>query len=293
MATIETQKLTKYYGKSRGIENLDLIVEKGEVLGFLGPNGAGKTTTIRCLVGLILPTSGSATVFGKDIVKDSVAIRSDIGFIPGDVHMYPRMTGDRFLDYMAGFRKKKPVLKEELVKKFDLDLTKRVKDLSRGNKQKLGIIMALMHDPSLLVLDEPTLGLDPLMQKTFYDLVREFRDRGKTVFLSSHILSEVEGICDRVGIIKDGSLISVERVEDMAGKKVRHLEVTFAEDVPEKVFDIPGVEVIISNKKRFKLRVKSEVDPVIKAIAKFKVDDIVFEHASLEEVFFEYYGEGG
>lgn len=292
MAIIEIDKLTKYYGASKGIEDLSLHVEKGEIFGYLGPNGAGKTTTIRCLLGLIFPTGGKATVLDHDIVRDSYAIRQHTGYIPGDLNLYPKMTGTETLEYFSRFRPdKKPVLKKNLVKRFDLDLSKRTKELSRGNKQKLIIVMALMHDPDLLILDEPTLGLDPLMQKEFYAVLKEFKERGKTVFLSSHILPDVEKTCERVGIVKDGKMVAIEDVRSVETKKIRHVEVTFLDAVKKEEFDIDGVTITQSNEHEYKLKVKGMIDPVIKVLANHQVADTIIEHASLEEIFLEFYGE--
>ncbi len=294
MPVIETEGLTKYYGKSRGIESLDLAVNGGEIFGFLGPNGAGKTTTIRTLLGLINPTSGRATVFGLDIVSDSVAIRGRTGYIPGDTNFYPKMTGAETLAYFAAFRPKTPpVMRDDLVRRFDLDLSKRCKDYSRGNRQKLAIVLALMHDPDLLVLDEPTLGLDPIMQKEFYDLLNDFRHRGKTVLLSSHILSDVDKTCERVGIIKAGRLVAVENVSELESKKVHHISAMFSDSFEVREFSLPGVTVIRHNEHSLELKAKGEIDPVIKALAAHKIVDLDFEHASLEEVFLEFYGEAG
>ncbi len=292
MAVIKIEKLTKYYGASRGIEDLSLEVKQGEIFGYLGPNGAGKTTTIRCLLGLIFPTGGKATVMGHDIVHESFKVRQNIGYIPGDLNLYPKMTGEELLEYFSRFRPDKPaVLKDDLVTRFDLDLTRKTKELSRGNKQKLIIILALMHDPDLLILDEPTLGLDPLMQKEFYKVLREFQARGKTVFLSSHILPDVEKTCERVGIVKEGKLVAIEDVKAVETKKIRHIEVTFLDTVKKEEFDIDGVSVIQANDHEFKLKVKGKIDPVIKVMAKHQVADTIIEHASLEEIFLEFYGE--
>lgn len=291
MAAIQTERLTKYYGKARGIEDLSLTVNQGEIFGYLGPNGAGKTTTIRLLLGLIFPTKGQARIFNLDTVKESPQIRKTLGYIPGDVRLYPKLTGRELLDYFARFRPDRlPVLREELVKRFDLNLKPRIKEYSHGTKQKLALVLAFMHDPELLILDEPTLGLDPLIQQEFYQILREFRERGKTIFLSSHVLPEVEKVCDRVGIIKDGHLVAVESVEALRFKKVRHLEITFYEEVNPQIFNLPGVMLVSGNKTTFRLRVTGEIDPVIKTISRFKTKDLVFAHASLEEVFLEFYG---
>lgn len=288
---IRTYRLTKYYGKSRGIENLSLEVKEGEIFGFLGPNGAGKTTTIRLLLGLLIPTRGSAKIFGKDVVRDSLSIRNEIGYIPGDVRLYPKMTGGYLLDYFSNFKPRKPPkLKAELVERFDLDLTKRVKDYSRGNRQKLAIIAALMHDPRLLMLDEPTLGLDPMMQREFYQVLKEFKSRGATVFLSSHILPEVERVCERVAVIGNGQLKAIETIEEIVGKKIHHLEVKFAEKVEPDFFNFPGVSSLERhNNHTYSFFYKGEIDNLIKMLGKVKVADINLTHASLEEVFFEFY----
>jgi len=291
MAVIETKGLTKYYGKSRGIEGLDLLVNEGEIFGFLGPNGAGKTTTIRSLLGLIFPTGGTASVFGLDIIRDSVAIRSRVGYIPGEPNFYPKMTGHELLDYLARFRPDHQIaLRDELVERFNLDLKKRCKDYSRGNKQKLAIIIACMHDPDLLVLDEPTLGLDPIMQKEFYALMLESSRRGRTVLLSSHILGDVDKTCERVGIIKEGHLVAVEKVTQLESKKVHRVNAVFADKVDAKEFDLPGVTVVRHNEKTVELKVKGEIDTVVKTLGRHKLVDLDFEHASLEEVFLEFYG---
>lgn len=292
MAAIQTERLTKYYGKARGIEDLSLTVEQGEIFGYLGPNGAGKTTTIRLLLGLIFPTRGQATVFNLDAVKESPQIRKTLGYIPGDVRLYPKLTGRELLDYFAGFRPDRPpVLREELVERFDLNLEPRIKEYSHGTRQKLALILTFMHDPDLLILDEPTLGLDPLVQQEFYQTLREFRERGKTIFLSSHVLPEVEKVCDRVGIIKDGHLVAVESVDSLRSKKVRHLEITFDEEVDPQIFNLPGVMLVSGNKTTFRLRVTGEIDPIIKTISRFRAKDMAFAHASLEEVFLEFYGK--
>jgi ABC-2 type transport system ATP-binding protein len=292
MAVIKASALTKYYGKSRGIEGLDLEVNEGEIFGFLGPNGAGKTTTIRSLLGLILPTGGSATVFGLDIVQDSVAIRARTGYIPGDPNFYPKMTGYELLKYLANFRPgQPPVLRDKLIQRFDLDVKKHCKDYSRGNKQKLAIIIACMHDPDLLVLDEPTLGLDPIMQKEFYTLMQEFSKRGKTVLLSSHILGDVDKTCERVGIIKEGKLVTVEKVHELESKKVHRVTAIFTDPFKVSEFDLPGVTVTHSNHNSIGLKVRGEIESVIQVLARHQLVDLDFEHASLEEVFLEFYGE--
>lgn len=288
--TIQIEGLTKYYGKTRGIENLFLEIEEGEIFGYLGPNGAGKTTTIRLLLGLLLPTSGTGKILGKDIVKESVEIRKNIGYIAGDVRLYPNMKGGELLNYFSAFKPNtKPILKDELVERFNIDLSKRVKEYSRGNKQKLAIILAMMHDPPILILDEPTLGLDPFMQKEFYEILREFRNRGKTVFLSSHIMSEVEKACQRVGVVQNGRLIAIENVEEIIKKKVRYMEVSFKEEIDLEIFNLTNVKVLEHKNHTYKLSIKGDINPLLGRLAQLKVEDLSFTHASLEEIFFEYY----
>ncbi len=292
MPAIETSGLTKFYGKSRGIVDLDISIKEGELFGYLGPNGAGKTTTIRCLLGLIYPTKGSASIFGMDIVENSTAIRSRTGYVSGDPYFYPKMTGRETLNYVAQLHSGQPaVLRDKLVDHLDLDVSKRCKDLSRGNRQKLAIVLGLMHDPDLLILDEPTLGLDPIMQKEFYGILKDFRDRGKTVFLSSHILGDVDKTCERVGIIKEGRLMTVENVVELESKKVHRVRATFTKAYRKEDFKLPGVTVVEANDRMIELKVAGEIDAVIKVLGKNTLVDLDFEHASLEEVFLEFYGE--
>ncbi|MCL6472670.1 MAG: ABC transporter ATP-binding protein [Firmicutes bacterium] len=294
MAIISTTGLTKYYGEQRGIEDLSLKIEEGEIFGFLGPNGAGKTTTLRLLTAFLKPTRGSAQILGKDAWRDSVSIKMEVGNLPGDLHLYDKMSGDEFLRFIERFRPQKPpVLKEELVKRFNIDLKKRIKDYSRGNRQKLGIIQALMHNPKVLLLDEPTSGLDPLMQQEFYHLIKEFKSRGHTVFISSHFLPEVEKICDRVGIIKEGRLVTIERVDTLIAKKVRYVDIFFEEPVNPDDFRLPGVTSIDAVNNHLRLTVIGEIDPLIKKLANYKVGDLISTHASLEDIFLEFYEKGG
>ncbi len=294
MAAINTASLTKYYGRNRGIEDLNLTVEEGEIFGFLGPNGAGKTTTIRLLTALLRPTRGAASVLGKDAWGDSAIIKKEVGNLPGDIHLYEKMTGNQFLSFIARFRPKKPpVLKKELVSRFDLDLKKRIKNYSKGNRQKLGIIQALMHDPALLLLDEPTSGLDPLVQQEFYHVLKEFKSRGRTVFLSSHILPEVEKVCDRVGIIKEGRLVATERIDELVSKKIRYVEVIFEGPFNPDEFHLPSVTSIDKVNNHLRITVEGEIDPLIKKLAQHNIKDLIVEHASLEEIFLKFYGKGG
>ncbi len=268
-----------------------MTVERGEIFGFLGPNGAGKTTTIRTLLDLLHPSGGSARIFGHDSRSDSVAIRARLGNLPGDFGFGKHTTGREALSLLARLRGVAGLDRaEDLAGRFRADLARPLGQLSRGNRQKVGLILALFHQPELLILDEPTSGLDPLMQEEFLALVCEERKRGCTVLLSSHELDEVERVCDRVGIIRDGRLIAVERVADLIGKTQRRVSVEFAE--PIDLADLrgcPGVTALVVDGARVTFRVAGDVDPVVKAISRRTVVDLEFARPTLEEVFLTYY----
>jgi ABC-2 type transport system ATP-binding protein len=290
---IETDELTKSYGPARGIENVSLEVEAGEVFGFLGPNGAGKTTTIRTLLDLLHPTSGSARILGLDSRRDSLAIRARVGNLPGDFDYDHRLRGREIVEFFAALRGIDGRGRaDELAERFKADLDRPLGELSRGNRQKIGLIQAAFHDPELLLLDEPTSGLDPLMQEEFLSFVAEERDRGRTVFLSSHELDEVERACDRVAIIRAGRLVAVERVEDMTARAYRHVAIEFAGPVdPDEFRRIPGVSALEAHDSRITFRAEGDLDEVVKAAARHTVRDIELGHPSLEEVFLTYYSE--
>ena len=298
-AAILTEQLTKSYGKSRGIVALDLEVRPGEVFGFLGPNGAGKTTTIRVLLDLIRPTSGRALVLGHDSHRDTLVIQANSGYLPGELSLYPTLTGHETLRYLANLRGGVDWDHvDELSGRLACDLDKRVSDLSSGNKRKLGLIQAFMHRPKLLILDEPTSGLDPLVQHEFYALVDEARDRGQTVFLSSHVLPEVQRVCDRVAFIREGQLIALEDVSSLTGRAVREIEVVFAGPVPASAFEgVPGVtQVSVNGKGAATLRftVTGSLDPVIKKLSEFPVLDLTSRLPDLDDVFMTFYaGKSG
>ena len=294
-AVIETDRLTKSYGAARGIEDVSMTVERGEVFGFLGPNGAGKTTTIRTLLDLLHPTSGSARVFGLDSRRDSLSIRARTGNLPGDFAYDPGLTGRELLAFFAELRGVTDGRRRhELTERFEADLGRPLGELSRGNRQKIGLIQAMFHDPELLILDEPTSGLDPLMQEEFIEIVREERERGRTVFLSSHELDEVERVCDRVGIIRDGRLVDVEEVADLTERAFRHVTLEFADPVdPAEFASIPGVMELESADGRITFKAQRNLDAVIKAAARHTVTDIELTHPSLEEIFLTFYGGHG
>lgn len=289
---IATEKLTKFYGKSRGVVELDLEVNAGEIFGFLGPNGSGKTSTIRLLLDLIHPTSGRAEVFGLDSRRHSLEIRSRLGYVPGDVVLYDGMTGSEFLRLMGSFHKANDGHRlKELQERLELDISRQTRTYSKGMKQKLAIIQAFMNDPELLVLDEPTLGLDPLMQREFYDLLLSEKARGKTIFLSSHILPEIERVCDRVGMVRDGRLVSVERVSELKHKKVRRMELFLSRELSSKELKLDGVEILSIKGKHIELKVSGNIRKLLKQLSELPIEDMAFPDATLEDTFMEFYGE--
>jgi ABC-2 type transport system ATP-binding protein len=288
---VSLQGLTKSYGPARGVVDLDLTVRSGEVFGFLGPNGAGKTTTIRTMLDLIRPTSGRALIFGLDTRADGVAIRSRIGYLPGDLRLYEQLTPRELLSYFGALRHM-PTLAEagRLAARFDLELDRPVAALSRGNRQKVGLVQAFMHRPQLLVLDEPTSGLDPLVQQTFYELAREAVADGRTVFLSSHVLSEVQHVADRVALVRDGRLVLVDSVENLRARAFTRVEVTFAAPPPEDAFEgLPGVRVLTRRGDVVLFTLGGEVDPLLKALARHRVIALDSHEADLEDVFLSLY----
>ncbi|NLE75065.1 MAG: ABC transporter ATP-binding protein [Actinobacteria bacterium] len=294
MDVISTCNLTKFYGNTRGIEGLSLSVSAGAVYGFLGPNGSGKTTTIRCLLGMLKPTSGDATVLGRRVTLHDSDVRRRIGYVPGEVRLYERETGHWHLDYVAGFRGGRGALTDQLLERLAFDPTRKVKELSKGNKQKLALILGMAHDPELLILDEPTSGLDPLNQEEVHRVLEERIAAGRTVFLSSHMLSEVERVCGRVGIVRSGRLVAEENVRDLLGRRLRHVAVTFAEPTsPSFLADLPGVDGVVAHNE-FSLAARTRgdvVDRVVKRMAERSIVDLTIQPAGLEEVFLEFYRE--
>jgi ABC-2 type transport system ATP-binding protein len=289
---IETEKLTKSYGrKARGIEGVDLAVEEGEVFGFLGPNGAGKTTTVRTLLGFLRPTGGRGEVFGLDIRKDSVGVRATVGNLPGEFALEDKMTGERLLRYFARLRGVKDLgYAHELAERLGAELHRPMRRLSRGNKQKIGLVQAMFHRPPLLMLDEPTGGLDPLVQEEFLDIIEEVKAEGRTVFFSSHNLAEVERVCDRVGIIRGGRLVAVETTDTLIDKSFRHVVLTFTGDVDPKPFEaLPGVKDLRAGGNRLTFTLYDDLDEMVKLAAGHQLANMEYERPSLEEVFLTYY----
>ena len=288
---IRTEGLTKDYGSGRGLFDLDLTIRPGEVFGFLGPNGAGKTTTIRLLLGLIRPTRGSAAIFGLDCQRQAVEVKRQVGFVPGELPQFGGLRGDEIVGYLAGLRggvDRAHVA--SLAERLGLDLGRRFREYSRGNKQKLALLLAFMHRPDLLILDEPTGGLDPLNQQTFYGLVREARDAGATVFLSSHILSEVEHVCDRVGIIRAGRLVRVAGLGELHDIRFHRVQIEFAGEPPaEHLRAVRGLESLEIEGSRVRGTLRGSFEPLMAALAGRSVLSLTSEVPSLEELFLEYY----
>ena len=291
-AVIQTEQLTKSYGRHRGIVDVDLVVNEGEAFGFLGPNGAGKTTMIRTLLDHIRPTSGRATVFGIDTTVDPVAIHRRIGYLPGEFVLYNNLTGGQTLEYFANLRGGVDRLyQQDLIARLDVDPSRKFREYSKGNKQKIGLIIALQHRPDLLLLDEPTSGLDPLVQQEFYGVIREAKNEGRTVFLSSHILSEVEKTCDRVAIIREGRLARVDKTEALRDLAHHQVELVFTDSVPVQVFSaLPGVSDVVAEDHILRMRVAGSITPVVQAAARYELADFVSREPSLEETFLAEYG---
>jgi len=294
---IHTSALSKDFGEGRGLFDLDLEVERGEIFGFLGPNGAGKSTTMKLLLDLIAPTAGSATLLGLDSRRDGLAVRRRIGYLPGDFALYPRLTGADVLDYLASLRGGVDErLRDELAERFRAELDRPVRDLSTGNRQKLGLIQAFMHEPELLILDEPIAGLDPLVQQSFHALLGEVAAQGRTVFLSSHTLSEVERVAQRVAILRQGRLVVVDSLENLRAIAVRKLEIEFAGPAPpvDELRALPGVREVTAEGGHLVVAHEGSVDPLVKAIARYEVRSLRTREDDLEEIFLGYYrGEPG
>jgi ABC-2 type transport system ATP-binding protein len=290
---IFTKNLSKKYSgvNSYALRDLNIKIMPGEVYGFLGPNGAGKSTTIRILMNFIQPSSGNAQICGQDIVKDSVVIKSRVGYLSGEVELYPKMSGKEFLDYMSDLQPpKNKNYKKELAKIFEANLSRPIHDLSKGNRQKIGLIQAFMHEPEVLILDEPTSGLDPLMQEQFFELVSKTKTRGATLFISSHNLGEVQKMCDRVGFIREGKLIGEQNIAAAISDAARTFDVTFAEKAPVSMLEkIKDAKISRSTDKHATIHMRGDLSPMFKELSKHNVTSINQRELNLEEEFLHFY----
>ena len=287
---IEINKLSKYYGKHRGIEEVSFSVAEGEIFGFIGPNGAGKSTTIRTLLALIHPTSGSATVFGKDCIKEAPSIAQDVGYLPSETFFYEGMTVKGLLDYTAKLYQKDCVKRiKELSERLKLDTSRKIRDLSFGNKKKVGIVAGLLHNPKLIILDEPTSGLDPLMQETFFEILKEENEKGATILFSSHILSEVQKMCDRIAILKEGKVISLQSIHELRSSTYKKIQLRTQEPVSKQEFTLEGVSEFKQQEEEISFMYKGNVGQLINNFSNLEIVDIFIEEPSLEEIFMHYY----
>lgn len=292
---ISTTKLTKFYGSRRGIENVDLDIAPGEVFGFLGPNGAGKTTTIRLFLDLLRPTMGRACILGRDCRRESLAVRRRVGYLPGEFQLYENLDGRRLIAYLGGLGGEvDPVRVRDLAGRLQAELDRPIRTLSHGNKQKLAILLAFLHRPPVLILDEPTSGLDPLMQQEFFGLIDEGRREGRTVFLSSHNLPEVEKVCDRVGSIRNGRLVAVEKVADLRSAMVRVVELFCEREPALSAFaDLPGLGDLVLDGRRIGCTLQGPIGQLLDRAGPFGIVDLLSRRPTLEEFFLAMYGEGG
>ena len=291
MSIIEVNKLSKYYGKAkaRGIVDVSFNVDEGEIFGFIGPNGAGKSTTIRLCLSLIFPSSGDAKIFGKDCIEFGPEIRQEIGYLPSEVFYYEGMKVLDLLKYSASFYKKDSTKRMyELAEIMELDLKRKIDDLSYGNKKKVGIVQGLLHQPKVIIVDEPTSGLDPLMQQKFFNLINEENKRGATVFFSSHILGEVQKMCNRVAIIKDGSLVNIQDIKTLQKDNYKKIEVSAA-DLDDKRFAVAGVSNLTKENGALKFFYKGDINQIMRIILEKEVSDVTIEEPTLEEIFMHYY----
>jgi ABC-2 type transport system ATP-binding protein len=287
---IVIDNLYKSYGKVQAVKGISMRVEQGEIFGFLGPNGAGKTTTIRCMLDVIRPTSGTLRVLGLDAQRDKMALHQRIGYLPGDVRLPGQMTGKQVINYFSRLQGREPVLLNDLLARFDVEMKRPLKGYSKGMRQKIGVVLAFMCDPEVLILDEPTSGLDPLLQRTFNGFLLEEQARGKTIFMSSHIMSDVEKVCQRVAVIRKGELVTLEAVEALREKAGQRVTVEFGDPVTlEELARIPGVSNVSQNNHAYHLNVSGTMDPLIKALSNHEVIRLQAEEAPLEEVFLKFY----
>ena len=289
---IDITDLSKFYGKAKGIEHINLEINEGEIFGFIGPNGAGKSTTIRILMNMIFPTGGSARIMGMDVIRETKKIKMHVGYIPSDANAYSSMDVKEFLNYCIRFYQLQNGEKRiaELSEMFELDLNRKIAELSMGNRKKVSIIQSLLHNPRLLILDEPTTGLDPLMQSVFFELLRSENKKGMTIFFSSHILGEVQLLCKRVAIIKDGKIIKVEDIDSLRKKQLKKVTIEFADQVNEGSFNIPGIESIIANRGNLlSFMYSGNPDELLGYLMGKKLSNLMIEEPSLDEIFMHYY----
>lgn len=284
---LEIKELTKYYGKVKGVENLSLSLKEGEIFGLIGPNGAGKSTTIRSILNLVNKTSGVVYINGKEFNKDDIDIKRMIGYLPSEISLYDDLTVKEMIDYHESYYKINTKRKKELIELFKLDVNKRVEDLSLGNLKKLGIVLALLHEPKILILDEPTSGLDPIMQQVFYKLLLEEKKKNTTIVYSTHILSEVAKICDRVGILKDGELINVESIDDLNKKNTGYITIV-SSDIDKIIRDFKLEPVKIDNE-TIKFPNNFDYNDLIKRLAKYNISKLLIEEMNLEDLLLHYY----
>lgn len=290
MNVIEIKHLSKYYGKQMGIEDITFSVNEGEIFGFIGPNGAGKSTTIRTLLALIHPTGGSAAIFGKDCIREADTIAADVGYLPSEASYYENMTVKELLAYTAAlYGKNCRQRTEELCGRLALDVSRKIADLSFGNKKKVGIVSALLHSPKLIILDEPTSGLDPLVQQTFFDILKEENAKGATILFSSHVLSEVQKLCGRVAIVKQGKIISIQKINDLRKKGYKKIEVTAKEEIPQGYFNDAGIADLKQDHDQASFIYMGDVAQLLEKLHYLNAVDIFIQEPSLEEIFLHYY----
>jgi ABC-2 type transport system ATP-binding protein len=289
---IDITDLSKFYGKARGIEHINLAINEGEIFGFIGPNGAGKSTTIRILMNMIFPTSGSAKIMGMDVIRETKQIKRQIGYIPSDANAYSSMNVHEFLAYCIRFYNLPDGEKRisELSHLFELDLTRNIEDLSLGNRKKVSIVQSMLHNPKLLILDEPTTGLDPLMQSVFFDLLRSENKRGMTIFFSSHILSEVQMLCKRVAIIKEGKIIQLEDIDNLRRKQLKKVTIEFGDHLNYQTISIPGIESVVTGPGNLITCMYSgNINELVAFLSAKKLLNLIIEEPSLDEIFLHYY----
>ena len=288
MNAISVRNLSKHFGSVKALQNVSFSVKNGEIMGFLGPNGAGKSTTIKAIMNFINPDSGEISVFGQDVTKHSAEIKQDIGFLNAEVNLFTNWTGQEHI-HLAKKIRNITANEHDLIERLHLNSSKKVQDLSTGNRQKLGIVLAVLHEPKLLILDEPTIGLDPLLQATFYEIIRELAENGTTILMSSHNLSEVENVCDRVTIIKQGSIVDVDTIKTLRKKRLYQVEINADTKILKEIGRLDIFEKISCTEDTFTANSTATSNEIIDALVKFELDDLEISHASLEKIFMEYY----